>query len=84
MAELEATTELELLPWEIQLNDQEDEYTPPMEIKPTGDSLFVMVGKIEIRIKQDPKNQCVKIEAYDRETCEQDLGEMTLFQEDVE
>lgn len=84
VSELEATTETELFPWKIQLNDDRDEYTPEIEIKPTGTSLYVMVGKIEIKIEQHPENGVVEIEAYDKETCSQDLGQLLLFQRDVE
>lgn len=84
MNEVAETTETELFPWKIQVDDSEGEYSPELEIGPGGGSLFIQVGKIEIKIQQHPENGCVEIEAYDKDTCEQDLGDLMLFQRDVE
>ena len=47
-------------------------------------TLWVRVGKLDIEIKQSEDGQSVTIQTLDAELCEQDLGAMQIFYDDIE
>lgn len=46
--------------------------------------IYVRIGKLDISIKQSDDGLGVIIDAFDAELCEQDLGTMTVWFDDIE
>ena len=74
---------MEFLPFKVtEYNDRKEDKT--IELNSDTGSIWVRVGKVDIEIKQTEDNLGVIIQAVDAELCEQDLGSMQIWYDDVE
>jgi hypothetical protein len=74
---------MEYLPFKItEWNERKEDVVIPMN-SDTG-TLWVRVGKLDIEIKQSDDGMGVIISALDAKLCEQDLGSMQIWFDDIE
>jgi hypothetical protein len=74
---------MEYLPFEIwEYNDYKDDAT--VTLKSDSGILYVYVGNLAICIRQSDDGLGVIIQALDAELCEQDLGSMQIWYDDIE
>ena len=74
---------MEFLPFQVtEWNDRKEDQIIPLN-SDTG-TLWVRVGNLDIEIKQSEDGQSVTIQALDAELCEQDLGSIHVFYDDIE
>lgn len=74
---------MEYLPFTVtEFNDfREDK---KIVLKSDQGHLYVRVGKLDISIKQSDDGLGVVIDCLDAELCEQELGTMTIWYDDIE
>lgn len=53
-------------------------------LEPDQGTIYVRVGKLDICIKQSDDGLGVSIDCMDAELCEQELGSMTVWFDDIE
>ena len=71
------------LPFEItEYNDRENDFK--VTLNSDCGTVWVRVGKLDIEIKQTDDGLGVIIQALDAQLCEQDLGSMQVWYEDIE
>jgi hypothetical protein len=74
---------MEYLPFQVtEWNERKEDQIIPLN-SDTG-TLWVRVGKLDIEIKQTDDGLGVIIQALDAELCEQELGSMQIWYEDIE
>lgn len=74
---------MEYLPFQVtEWNDRKDDHKVVLN-SDTG-TLWVRVGKLDIEIKQTDDGLGVIIQALDAELCEQDLGSIQVWYDDIE
>lgn len=74
---------MEYLPFEVTpYNDYLEDKT--VELHSDTGTIWVRVGKLDIEIKQTNDGFGVIISALDAELCEQNLGTMTVWYDDIE
>jgi hypothetical protein len=74
---------MEYLPFEVtEYNDLKEDIRVTLH-SDTG-VVWVRVGKLDIEIKQTDDGQGVIIQALDAELCEQDLGSIQVWYDDIE
>jgi hypothetical protein len=74
---------MEFLPFEVtEWNDTREDKKVTLDSE-TG-VLWVRIGKLDIEIKQTDDRQGVIIQALDAELCEQDLGSIQVWYDDIE
>lgn len=74
---------MEYLPFKItEYNELRDDET--ITLSPDQGRIYIKVGKLDISIKQSDDGQGVIIDCTDAELCEQDLGTMTIWYDDIE
>lgn len=74
---------MEYLPFEV---TEYNDYKEDKKIMLNSDlgRIYVQVGKLDISIKQSDDGLGVIIDCTDAELCEQDLGTMTIWFDDIE
>lgn len=74
---------MEYLPFQVtEYNDLKPDHKVTLN-SDTG-TIWVRVGKLDIEIKQSDDGLGVIIQALDAELCEQDLGSMQVWFDDIE
>ena len=74
---------MEYLPFQVtEYNDMKADNIVTL-ISDTG-TIWVRVGKLDIEIKQTDDGEGVTIQALDAELCEQDLGSIHVWYNDIE
>jgi len=74
---------MEYLPFKVtEYNDMIDD--KEVILKSDQGTLWVRVGKLDIEIKQTDDGLGVIIQALDAELCEQDLGSLQIWYDDIE
>lgn len=53
-------------------------------LNPDTGTVWVRIGKLDIEITQTNNGESVEIQALDAELCEQDLGRIEVFFDDIE
>lgn len=73
---------MEYLPFQVtEWNERKEDQIIPLN-SDTG-TLWVRVGKLDIEIKQTDDGLGVIISALDAELCEQDLGSLQVWYDDI-
>ena len=74
---------MEYLPFQVtEWNERKEDQIIPLN-SDTG-TIYVRVGELYIQIKQSDDGLGVIIEATDAELCEQELGSMQIWFDDIE
>jgi hypothetical protein len=74
---------MEYLPFKItEYNEGGPDFT--LSLKPDTGTLWVRVGKLDVEIKQTDDGLGVIIETFDAELCEQELGSLQIWYDDIE
>lgn len=74
---------MEYLPFQVtEWNDRKDDYKVILN-SDTG-TLWVRIGKLDIEIKQTDDGLGVIVQALDAELCEQDLGSIQIWFDDIQ
>lgn len=71
------------LPFRVtEYNDLKEDKT--IELNSDTGTVWVRVGKLDLEIKQTEDGLGVIVQALDAELCEQDLGSMQIWYDDIE
>lgn len=74
---------MEYLPFEVtEYNDMFED--KKFVLNSDCGAIWVRIGKLDIEIKQTEDGRGVTISALDAELCEQDLGSLQVWYEDIE
>jgi hypothetical protein len=73
---------MEYLPFKVtEYNDYIEDKT--VELNSDTGTVWIRVGKLDVEIKQTEDGLGVIIQALDAELCEQDLGSLQIWYEDI-
>lgn len=74
---------MEYLPFKVtEYNDHKEEKT--IELNSDTGTIWVKIGKLDLEIKQTEDGLGVIVQALDAELCEQDLGSIQIWYEDIQ